>query len=117
MGSDNYIVGNAAAVGPHSSATNTTFNQNSGTMLPGADMASLADQLGRLKQNLIEQASTTEHYSAVATVSAAEDAARKGDESGVLEKLKAVGTWALDAATKIGVSVATEAIKKASGLS
>ncbi|MBB3133627.1 hypothetical protein FHS26_001340 [Rhizobium pisi] len=116
MARDTFIVGRAGAVGPNASATHTTFNENYGTMLQGIEMAPLAEDLATLKQNMAGQATTTEQFNAIAAVSAAEDAARSGDETTVVEKLKAAGTWALDVATKIGVAVATEAIKKASGL-
>jgi hypothetical protein len=46
-------------------------------------------------------------------VAAAEKAAVKGDVPTTLGHLKAAGTWALGVAEKIGVSVATEAIKRA----
>jgi hypothetical protein len=48
--------------------------------------------------------------------SKAEEAARQGDEASALEKLESVGKWCLDVATKIGVSLATDAIKQSTGL-
>lgn len=116
MTRDTFIVGRAGAVGPKASAANTTFNENYGTILQGIEMVALAEGLATLKQNMAGKATTTEHFNTIAAVSAAEDAARSGDETTVVEKLKAAGTWALDVATKIGVTVASEAIKKASGL-
>ncbi len=114
MARDTYIFNKAVSVGPNASATNTIFNENYG--LQGIEMAPLAEALATLKQSMAGQATTTEHFNAIAAVSAAEDAARGGDKVGVIEKLKAAGSWALDVATKVGVEVATEAIKKASGL-
>ncbi|MQW55277.1 hypothetical protein [Sinorhizobium meliloti] len=115
MTRDTFIAKNVAAMGPNASATHTTFNQNFGT-LQGIDMEKLAEELLSLKQCMAGQASTTEHFESLAAISAAEDAARKGDKATVLAKLKAAGSWALDAATKIGIAITTEAIKKSAGL-
>jgi hypothetical protein len=62
------------------------------------------------------EAEDTGHYEAIAAISAAEDAAKNGDQTTTLAKLRAAGSWALDVATKIGVSIASEALKKAIGL-
>jgi hypothetical protein len=42
--------------------------------------------------------------------------AKVGDRVGALGKLAAAGKWAVDVATKIGVSVAADAIKVVIGL-
>ena len=63
-----------------------------------------------------KQAQSTTQFEAITAVSGAQDAARANQPSTVIEKLKSAGGWALDVATRIGVSVAAEAIKKASGL-
>jgi hypothetical protein len=52
---------------------------------------------------------------AVGAIAAAEASAKKGDEKSVFEHLKAAGQWALELSLKIGVPVAIESIKKASG--
>ena len=45
-------------------------------------------------------------------IAAAEQAANAGDKQGVLRHLKNAGKWAADIASKIGVNVASELIKK-----
>lgn len=117
MARDIYSARNAGAMGPNATATNTTITENYGADL---DFEKLAAELALLKQammsEIMKEAGKTEHLEAVAAVSAAEDAARRKESSGVFEKLKVAGGWALDTATKIGVAVATETIKKSMGL-
>jgi hypothetical protein len=52
----------------------------------------------------------------LANVAAAEKEAKAGNEEKAIDHLKKAGKWALDMATKIGVTVATEAIKGSLGL-
>jgi hypothetical protein len=63
-----------------------------------------------------KEAVDVEHDQAIASVGAAESAAKKQDGSGALQHLKAAGKWALDIATKIGTTVAAKAIQTAIGL-
>ncbi|HEY2961400.1 MAG TPA: hypothetical protein VGJ37_03240 [Pyrinomonadaceae bacterium] len=60
-------------------------------------------------------ADTPEQDVAVGAIAAAESAAKKGDEKSVLDHLKNAGQWAMEIGLKVGVPVAIEAIKKASG--
>lgn len=115
MSGNTFITNRAGAVGPHATASNTTFNEGA-HVAHGVDLAVLADELGRLKLALKGAASDTGQFESLVAVSSAEDAARSGDGTTATAKLKAAGNWALDAATRIGVSVAEEAIKKAIGL-
>lgn len=115
MGGDTYTGRNVGAMGPHVTANNTTFIDY-GSMASGLDLAVLADELCRLKDDMKKVANDTKELEAVVAISAAEDAARKGDGSTAMAKLKAAGGWAWDTATKIGVPVAAEAIKKAIAL-
>ena len=116
MAGDTFITRNAGAVGPKSTAHHTTFIESYGTPLEGIDISTLAEQLRLLKQAMSSEAQDTDQFEAVAAVSAAEDAAKKRDGAAIVAKLKAAGSWAFETATKIGVSVAAEAIKKALGL-
>jgi hypothetical protein len=119
MSRDTYNTRNAGAVGPNAQATETTITENYGSLLQGVDLPALAAELDQLKREMFKQAGKTgdtDHFAAVTAISAAEDAARKNEASTVVEKLKSAGAWALDIASKIGVSVATEALKKAVGL-
>ena len=116
MAGDTYVTRNAGAVGPNATAHNTTITENYGAPLEGMDLLALTAQLRSLKQAMSSEAQNTSQFEAVAAVSAAEDAAQKGDGAAIIAKLRAAGTWALETATKIGVSVAAEALKKAIGL-
>ncbi len=81
------------------------------------DSAKLADELVQLRAAMKQQGQTVEHDEAVLAIGKAEQAAREDDKVGALQYLRSAGKWAFDVATKIGVNVAAEAIKKASGLS
>jgi hypothetical protein len=116
MTGDTFITRNAGAVGPHATAHNTTITEHHGAPLAGVDLSALAVQLGSLKQAMKADAQDTSHFEAVAAISAAEDAAKKNDGSTTFAKLKTAGNWAFETATKIGVSVAAEALKKTIGL-
>lgn len=73
----------------------------------------LADDLSRLRMAMRQAAKDDEHDIALGEVAQAEKAARAKNLSAVLAHLKAAGAWALDVATKIGIPVAVEVIKKA----
>ncbi len=108
---DLYNIGQAGAVGREANAHNLQFQQISGQ----TDFAALAGDLEKLKNHLKGAAETPEQLQAVADVAAAEKAAKAGNGPKMLEYLKKGGAWALDAATKIGTSVAAEVIKKTMG--
>ncbi len=80
------------------------------------DIEKLIEELKLLKENLVKQAKTPQHYSAIAEVAKAEEAAQKKDGPKVLEFLKNAGKWALDAATSIGTTIAADVIKKSMGI-
>ena len=56
------------------------------------------------------------HFVEMGAIAAAEIEARKGNGERVLEALSRAGKWSLDVAGKIGVGVATAALKSALGL-
>ena len=60
-----------------------------------------------------EATGTREQDKAIGAVADAEEAAIKGNGPAALRYLKSAGTWALGIAEKIGVNVATEALKRA----
>lgn len=115
MPGDTFISNKAGAVGPHATAINTTFIEGA-EVAHGVDLAALADELGKLKFALKGAANDTGELECLVAVSSAEDAARSGDETTAMAKLKAAGKWAWETATRIGVSVAADAIKKAMSL-
>jgi hypothetical protein len=115
MSRDTYNVRNAGAVGPNSRSVNATINDNSGMALQQLNMNQLADELNTLRESMRSEAQTTEQFNAVAAISSATDAAKSGETSTVFEKLKSAGQWALDVSTKVGTTLAAEAIKRSMG--
>ncbi len=115
MGDNNHFISSQiGAVGSNAKADNNTFQQ---IVFPtGTDYSTLADELANLRKVLRTEASEPEHDEALGEIAAAEKSARKGDGVGLLEHLKSAGGWAFDVATKIGTTIAAEAIKQAMGL-
>jgi uncharacterized protein YjbI with pentapeptide repeats len=115
--SDTYnISGQAGAVGPNAHAHDMTFNQIGSRIEKSMDLTALASDLEVLRQALKKEATTEEHDIVVADVSKAKKAAEAKDTAMMVEYLKSAGKLALDVATKIGVSLATEAIKHSTGM-
>ncbi|AZC86678.1 hypothetical protein C4K29_0345 [Pseudomonas chlororaphis subsp. piscium] len=115
--SDQYnITGQVGAVGPNAKAENNTFNQVMQQAASNLDLPTLAAELSTLRSSMRSQATEVEHDLAVASIGAAESAAKKQDGAGALEHLKSAGKWAFDVATKIGVGVAAKAIETAINL-
>lgn len=112
---DKITVGKAHVVmGSNASAGNiSTHGQVSGTSLPVQDLSKLADELALLRQAMKQEGTLPEHDIALGAVAAAERATREGDTASAASHLKSAGRWCLDIAGKIGVSVASEAIKSA----
>jgi uncharacterized protein YjbI with pentapeptide repeats len=113
---DEYNIGQAGAVGPHSHAHDMTFQQIGGNIEKAMDLSALADELTALREAMSREAAVSSHYIALGDVAKAEEAAKSKDSSKVAESLKGAGKWALDVATKIGTSLATEAIKESMGM-
>jgi hypothetical protein len=113
---DQYNVGQAGAVGPKAHAHDMTFTQMWGQASSSIDLPILASELSRLRSKLKEQATAPEHDVVVGEVALAEAAATKGEGPVVMEHLAKAGKWALEVATKIGVAVATEALRKSLGI-
>jgi len=119
MGDKYEISGQAGAVGPNAHAHDNTFNQlqQIGKQIEQSmDMAALASELETLRQALKKEAATEEHDLAVVDIGTAKRAAEAKDSRKLAESLKSAGKWALDVATKLGVSLATEAIKQSTGM-
>jgi hypothetical protein len=106
--------GSQGAVGDQAEAHD--FTQVSNQTLGSIDMTALAAELSRLRAEARKEATEPEHDIAISEIAKAEQAAKEGQSSKVMEHLKAAGKWALDVATKLGTSVALEAIKKSTGL-
>jgi hypothetical protein len=110
---DQYIVGQAGAVGPGAHAQNMTFTQIGSQIERSIDLSQLADELSKLHQAMKEEATEADHDIAVGDVAKAEQAAKAKEAPKVAEYLKSAGKWALDVATKIGTPLAIEALKQA----
>jgi uncharacterized protein YjbI with pentapeptide repeats len=113
MSKDTYnIHGQAGAVGKNAHAHDMTFQQ--AWNQSNIDLTRLAEELTRLRAAMKhETQGTREQDKAIVAVADAEEAAIKGDGPTTLQHLKTASKWALGVAEKIGVTVATEAIKRA----
>lgn len=117
---DQYNINQAGAVGPKASAKDMTFNQIWNENKNDIDLSVLGKELHKLRTELKKEASEPEpepdHDISIGAIASAESSAREGNGPKTLEYLSKTGKWALDFATKIGIPVATEALKKAIGL-
>ncbi|MGD1082864.1 MAG: hypothetical protein ABR881_31500, partial [Candidatus Sulfotelmatobacter sp.] len=114
---DDYSAGAAGAMGPHSRASDMTFQQIWNQIYGAIDLPQLARELAKLKTALRSEAHHPEDEMAIGAVTAAEAAAKEGNGPKTLEYLKNAGKWAFDVATKIGVDLAVAAMKSSLGMS
>jgi hypothetical protein len=112
MSQNTYNVGQAGAVGPNAHAHDMTFNQIWNQLQGVIDLSRLAIELSNLRQEMKKEAVEPEQDIAVSEIAKAEQLAKIADGPKTLEHLKSAGKWALDIATKIGTSLAVEAIKR-----
>lgn len=71
----------------------------------------LLEELSLLKQAILNRASTSEDYAAVAAVQEAVEFAQKKSDNGVIVALKKAGQKALEVATELGMKFALKAIE------
>src|ERR1700722_5108669 len=117
MAGDTFVTRNAGAVGPNATALNTTITENhNNASLSDVDLSALAPQLGLLKQAMKAEAEGTSQFKAAPRIFAAVARAQQANRPTPIARLKAAGNWAFETATKIGVSVAAEALKNALGM-
>jgi hypothetical protein len=116
MAGDQYVIGQAGAVGPNSTAENITFQQVLNQNAKDLDFSLLADELSALRAALRKEASEPAHDKTLGNIAAAEEAARRQDGPATFQHLKSVGKWGLDFATKVGTTVAAKAIEQAIGI-
>ncbi|KAB2946425.1 COR domain-containing protein [Candidatus Methanoperedens sp. BLZ2] len=113
---DQYKAGQVGAQGPGAHAHDITFNQIWNENKDDIDLLALAMELNDLRLRLKKEATKPEHDIFIGAITSAEGFAREKNGPKTLEYLSKAGKWTLDIATKIGVPVATEALKKALGL-
>jgi hypothetical protein len=116
MGDQYNISGQAGAVGSNAHAHDMTFNQIGSQLENSVDLLQLADELSTLRQAMVKEAIELDHSIAVGDVAKAEQAAKSKDATKVAEYLKSAGKWTLDIASKIGVPLAIEALKRSMGI-
>lgn len=116
MGNKYENKGVVGAMGDNASADQSTFAQNVGAAaFSEQEMTELVGELETLKAALVQDTSA-ESLSAAAAIAEAQELAKENDGASLASALKKAGKWAFDVATKIGVTVAAAAIKKAAGL-
>lgn len=113
---DKYEAGQVGAQGPHAHAHDMTFNQIWNQSKEKIDLPTLANELNALRSEMQKSAKGAEDFSEIGNVATAEIEAQKGDGPKALSFLAKAGKWTLSVAEKIGVGVATAAIKTASGI-
>ncbi len=106
----------AGVIGPHGFAQHMTFTQRWDQGGSDIDLASLKDDLVKLRAAMREQATDVEHDISVAEIESAEKYASASDGPTALEHLAKAGRWALNIASAIGATVAAAAIKTALGI-
>jgi hypothetical protein len=113
---DSYTVNQAGAVGPNAYAHDMNFKQIGNKIEKSVDLEQLANELSRLRQAMKKEGNQLEHDIAISDIAKAEQAAKTNNSAKVAEHLQSAGKWALDIASKIGVSLAIEALKQATGI-
>jgi hypothetical protein len=113
---DNYSAGQAGAMGPGAQATGNTFQQSCQHSDGSIDLLVLAKELELLRQQLRKEATESRQDVSIGEVALAQTAASEGNGTKALQHLRNAGKWAFNVSTKIGVGVATAALKTALGL-
>lgn len=108
--------GQVASMGDDSNVHHNQFNQTWNENQEKIDLNILNKELEVLRRKLIDIATSPEHFSEIGVIAKAEIEAKNGDGSNVLKTLSQAGKWSLDIAKKIGISVATTAIKTSLGV-
>ena len=104
-----------AIIGGGASVSGGTFQGVGGPTpdaLTSAQLEQLRVELARLRAQLRQEATEPEHDLAVADVARAEQAAKENKPDEARSALARAGKWVLDIATRIGVPLATEILKK-----
>lgn len=110
---DKYSANQVGAQGPNSHAHDIIFHQSWDQRKNEFDLEKLSQELSALRQHLKSIATEVSQDTDIGILATAEVAAKNNDGAGVLAALSKVGSWVLENSTKIGVAVATSAIKVA----
>ena len=113
---DRFEAGQVGAQGPNAHAHDMTFNQVWNQTKGGIDLPALSNELKILREELQKSAKSAEEFAEIGIIASAEIEAQNGDGPKALSALAKTGKWALNVAEKIGVGVASAAIKTACGL-
>ncbi len=116
MSKDKITGGQQGAVGDESHAENFVQQQTVGTSIDIPDLLALSQELSRIRSEAQKRATTPDELRATAELAEAEEAAKGGDKSKVIQKLKLAGEWILGVAKDIGSSVAAKVIAQSMGL-
>lgn len=113
---DIYSAGQVGAQGPNAHAEGMVFNQIWLKNKDDFNTEKLIGELSLLRSTLKNEAETAEQLSELGAVANAEIEMKKNNGSKALEWLSKTGKWPLGVAEKIGVSIASAAIKTSMGL-
>lgn len=113
---DKYYAGQVGAQGRFAHVHDMTFNQIWNQNKQQIDLNALAQELATLRNRLKQEIQSVEHDASIGTLAEAEREAKNGNGAKALEYLAKSGKWVLDVANKIGVEVATSALKTSMGL-
>ena len=117
VGQQYNVSGTAGAVGPSATLQGSLLAQVWSQCSFGEDqLGDLSEELARLAEALKGELERSDIDATVGALAAAESAARRGDGATALGYLRNVGKWCLGVAEKVGVPLATEALKSALSL-
>ncbi|MCH9011410.1 MAG: hypothetical protein IIC21_12370 [Chloroflexi bacterium] len=99
--------------GDQYSAHEMSFNQTWKQVENSIDLKTLAEELTKVQQHMLEDASQASDPAAIGNIMRAQKAAQDGDGPGMLRFIKAAGRRALDVGITIGTPIAVAAGKAA----
>lgn len=109
--------GNVAQINTGINSGNVTQNNNERIdFWSSVDYSSLEKEFSTLQSAMKKLAKTDEQDIAVGEIAKAKKATQGKNREKIIQALKSAGKWAFDIATKIGLTLATEALKIALGL-
>jgi len=113
---DQYMINQAAVVGPHGHAHDISLQQVLPAPERGEDLKALALELSQLRISLHQSASSPQEMIAVAAVAEAQNEAEAGNSDKTMNALQRAGKWGLDVAEKIGTELVVAYMKSHCGM-